>query len=766
MSGIITADSPLGRKISAIKDVVPPTTEQLEEWKPIEFAAYELLSVRTAPQTNILIPHPDGQRYLDAGEANLALWKVGESEPLRTFSRSDSAATTITAAAFSGDGSWFAAGDSDGRITTWRSDTGEMIAVNQDVPARDIWAIAIAPESNQIAVGHEHLAMVDLYSGPILEKQAALSTRLRSNKLQLGYLNDSTLVVSGTETQIWQTTDQTRTESFPSDSVASPSPFNRTTGDFLFMHNHELYRHRIQQPSEPAFRRLHRPSAVHCTSDGRRMAVADDQAVSIVDWITGRRLQVMPVLGDKAAFHRKVDWLTWLGNDDLLLILTSNHLLRIWGTPEAARRTGIQPMPKPQVAEWQKDIPPTSHQLANIIDLRTLPILGFHDRLLDDQANQFYSSHEDLPVLKTFYHHQLTARDWTQESVTRLVPWEAKYTKNDCELYVKIDSREPMTTVCLTLTGMVDNRQLPVFDPENSVTLTNEKHWVEYRTRADVFEAEAQLLRQISATGWTYYSNAGYFGPKQPRTSHFQFLNRGYELTVSIQADYQDPSWNRVRYSCSPRSTISPVPPDTDFVSGNWLSRKMTSERTIDEVRSFIDVSMTNDGWTLLSADDSVGSLKLRYYFGMEDVAVELSEWEPGTEIVYRPSVRIQSEVWDAMEVEAADFPIFDPVRFPEYDEREIRYTSSLPWNELTRRYEEAFAELGWKCTVIPGKTSLSLHHLPQPINVVAEPTEEGLALTISGRLRWQKPVPTETPQITSFKNWIWMNDLKGSIRL
>ena len=55
---IIPADSTLSQSIDDIRQIPEPTPEQLTAWTPPDHAPLELLSIREAPTTDFVIPHP------------------------------------------------------------------------------------------------------------------------------------------------------------------------------------------------------------------------------------------------------------------------------------------------------------------------------------------------------------------------------------------------------------------------------------------------------------------------------------------------------------------------------------------------------------------------------------------------------------------------------------------------------------------------------------------------------------------------------------
>lgn len=736
-----------------------PTDAEIKSWSLPKRQPLELLSIQPVPRGGPVIAHPDGLTFVHAGQ-RVARWKIGAKEPLQIYRDPNTPADCqTTAIAISAAGDRLVTGDSDGTIRLWDTDSGQLLERERlsKHPPR-ILAVAISPNSRKIAVLGETASVVVL-DASTLQAKATLSND-RSGKSGLFFMDDELLVVMGEGTEVWNTQTESRLDRFASKPLELAAPigpdrkfFHYLTYDGLKQWSTDETSPECQIPMDG-----HTPSSLLYSHDGTLLALAGSR-VEILDVSLNKRFQLFDT--------SRLAGICWTPKANLLVTSSSSGLIRILGTQESGSSFGLAPIRRGHIALPQdSSIPPTRNQLAEIIDLRTLPKPPRAQPTTDYHYTLYYMTPATVQEVRTFYRYFLPQHGWTEVATEQLglTDTVAEFRKSGYGLYLQAfassrSSRDqPHTTVYLTLSDYFDMHSLQL-DGTPSWELEEERpNFLRYRATESLLEIELKLLRMASKTGWINFDDQR-ISPGDPRKTtnvrHLQFLRNGCELDVSVRPNSANPGSMDVTIICKPGRITSPPPDCTGLQVSVGDSITAKSKRGVSALRDHYDSKMRADGWRVLelSTDDDVQ--RVMYVDGLRDVTLSFIALEEGGSLVSRVPER---KIFTPPVIEMADIPIEGPVGSVEYRFAEgIEFVSDKTWPELRDIYTDFLAHRDFKSGYTPKEMkTLQFRNGPSRIAIEFATIDEGISVRISGSgLRAFKPFPTDTPVVMSYSNWL-----------
>ena len=184
--------------------------------------------------------------------------------------------------------------------------------------------------------------------------------------------------------------------------------------------------------------------------------------------------------------------------------------------------------------------------------------------------------------------------------------------------------------VSLQFAGNYDVRWLPKFTAVDSKSSFDSFSYVMYRTKADMTDVEAALLRQFHAAGWTAYTRLNAAGVEDPNSRTISMLQGGSVLTVSIGHPADSADELVVSTSVHVFNSSLPLPPDSGWIEFDAstdiqfvINTKMDLKHTID----FFDQQMTAEGWLARAAGRQVkdDAAWLPFIRGQQDLFLHLA---------------------------------------------------------------------------------------------------------------------------------------------
>jgi WD40 repeat protein len=602
------ANQPAGRRALA-----EPSPEQLAKWALPNYHPLRLLACYDGfsdPAVHCLAVSPDGKQFV-LGGAKLTLWIRQEPEPavelLARYKPGD-VERPIRSLAISADGKWLAAGDENGMVRIWTlSDQQEVVAFQAHQGY--LTNLAFSPESRLLATtsfsGH-----VDLWQLPEAKKLKSLKMgkyELRS----LAFLSETQLASAGTEPNIWNVETGEQETALTTKPVIGPALGLSSDRRLLAFSDADsgvqLWDVANSKQSGVALR----GGGAHLiafSQDGKWIATySGNSEIRIWDAAAGRLMQVIDADGGPGVASRLCrtgrGLGAWQGADLACSRRRRDHWYRtafIAGARIAGRR-GAQVADVGRVAQGVR---------CALVSAAS----GRRGRVEGDGELQLHGARFTTGS-GTFYRYALEQAGWT-ETTPAGAPAGLNFRKDGCEMSVYFSpaaergsAGEGELQVSLHFAGNYDVRWLPKVSALESKNSYESSSHSMYRTRADLTDVEAALLKQFHAAGWTAYTRLASAGTEEPNSRTIAMLQGGSELTVSIgyPADAKDELVVATSVHVSNKSL--PIPPDSgwiEFDSSTDLQAVINTKMDLQQTVEFYDERIAAEGWLAREASRQI----------------------------------------------------------------------------------------------------------------------------------------------------------------
>lgn len=777
------AGDPAPKKVPA---PVPPSAEQIAKWAIPDYQPLQLVACWDEFDDTFLqalAVSPDGKQFALAG-ARLTLWNTGEGEPAVDLTKElvGKFEPPMRDVAISPDGKWLAAGDQKGMLWIWSlSDTSLVVEVQAHKSF--LAKLAFSPDSAQVATTS--------YSGEISFWETATGKPIATQKVgtqQISgmiFASDKTLAVVGGTASLWNV-ESGKEEQLLSPQYVRAAGLALTPDGKLFYGDKEGQAHlRDLKDGKAVTLSAAAGNAMRAdfSSDGKLLAIVNSGAnVCILEAATGRVLQVMD-----ANASRPVG-LQWIPETNLLLIATDNGRVRLWGTPDEAKKYGLEPLELPAIPGLAADarVPATTAQIERLIDLRSLPALPDADAAMGRAAMLSYQTKAPASEVESFYRHVLGQRGWTQQPQEGAGPQSLSFVKEGCLLNVSFTQGAPMdtagTSVNLFLSGNYDSRWLPKLDAIEKADSYDFYATVGYRSKANLTDIEVELLKKLHAAGWTPYTRLQASSSEQPDARSMSLVRNGGEMTLSIGRPAGKTDEYFVQTSVHVADGSLPIPPDSgwiEFDSSTDLMLVANTKLKLEEAIAFYDQQMAAEGWLAREAGRVVDEENKRawspYIRGQRDAIIGFQSLDDGTTRITvgnpeKSSWQLQKPVVENPQlaedgIEVADWPLPKEAQKVAYDVDEKSVQFQVPQVKLTVLADtiaKQLSDLGWQKETggiadeeyVLARFKKGSADLDLRIRV----TDGNAAASISGKgLLWNKPLPAP-PQAVSYGTWLRRN--------
>lgn len=796
-SGESPAAKPASATKPAAKPPAKPSAEQLAKWgitsdAPLQFlACYDGFSDNFVQSMAVA---PTGKQFV-LGGVKLTLWDVAKSEPtldLLAALKSDQVERPIRTVGISPDGELLAAGDQKGRLRVWKlSDQSELFVI----PAHEgrLTQLAFSPDSKTLATTS--------YSGEVRLWQLPDGTKIKSLKadkqeiVRLVFLSDKLLATAGREAAIWNLESGEKEKALTNDRVIGPAlGLSSDRRRLVFADSDSPAKIWDVEKGAATGQTLPGPGAywIEFSQDGKWIATsAADATVRILNAATRRVVQVIDADGDRTAA------LKWLPESHALVVASEQGRVRIWGTGEAARSLGIEPIPQPElrpiVADAKTSYSPAQFQ--KIIDVRSFP------RLPDAVSGWSYAGVDtyNTPISETeaelFYRYYLGQGGW-EELPADPLQQGLHFRKDGCVLNVTFSPPSPPTPgrsgdlqVSLRFAGNFDVRRLPKISEHKSQNTFSTFSHVSYRTKMAMTDVEVAILKQFHEAGWTAYTRLAASSTEDPRSRSLSMLQGGSELTVSLgyPADSEDEVFVQTGVSVS--SKTLPIPPDSgwiEFDASTNLKMVANTKMDLKKTIAFFDKEMALEGWLARDAGRHLEDDKawLPYLRGQKDVLVRLVTLpDEKTRIIVGDAERFSWQMEkpksakpeaEQAGIEAADFTLpkgATGVHF-DVDDKKIQFElADVAPTKLAEQFIQQMEAAEWKregAGILDDEYSFVTYAKAKREIQLRARGNKGKKTTamISGDgLLWSKPLPTAPVRI-SYETWLRRNRKEATLDL
>ncbi|MCE9604635.1 MAG: WD40 repeat domain-containing protein [Planctomycetia bacterium] len=772
----------------APKPPAKPSPEQIAKWDVPAYVPLQLLACNDGfddPAVQCLAVSPDGKQFA-LGGSKLTLWNTQDAQPtvdLLTKYKPDEVERPIRAAAISADGKWLVAGDEKGTVRIWTlSDQKEVVAI----PAHKgyITELALSPNSRLLATTS--------YSGDVHLWQLPEGKQLKSLKVDkqkihhLAFLSDDRLAAAGSEAGIWNVETGAKETALTTKHLMSPAlALSSDRRSLAFSDADATLQFWDVQSSKSTGSGWRGAGAqlISFSHDGKWIATyANNSEIRIWDTAAGRLVQVIDADGEQTSA------LEWLPNCNGLLI-SSESRLRIWGTADAAAAIGMKsmvlPTPATPVAGAQQAMSPA--QMQRVIDIRSFPRLPGAVPKMNEFGFSTYVAPATQADAELYYRYALEKAGWTEAPPSPMTPGLI-FDKDGCRLNVSFASAADYGTgtagelqVSLQFEGNYDARWLPKL-PVSDWKGTHESFSsCMYRTKTALTDAEATLLKQLHAAGWTAYTRLAASGSEDPRSRTLKLLQGGSVLTVSLQNPADSPNELAVQTNLNVSNQSLPLPPDAgwiEFDASTDLQCVVNTKMNLQDAIDFYDNRMAAEGWLRREAGRHTkdGKAWLPYVRGQQDLFLRLAELSGGgTRVVVGDAASSSWQLQPPAEkpvdktsepgLQAADFTLPAGAMAVKYDvdakniEFEVADTTPPKLGELFAKQMEA---LGWKRDgagiVADDYTFITYEKNKAEIQLRSRPADKKATAMIGGDgMLWTKPLPTAPVRI-SYETWLRRN--------
>jgi WD40 repeat protein len=779
----------------APKALVKPSVEQIARWRIPEFPPLVLLACRDGFGEAALLDlaiSSSGKQFVVAG-SKLTLWNTTDSQPtaslLANYKTSD-VERPLPAVAISDDDKWLAAGDQKGRVRIWSLGNQREALLLAAHPGR-VARLAFSPNSQLLATT-SYAGDVALWELP--EGKPLKSLKISDRELtHLSFLSDKVLAAASTEVSLWEVASGKKATALTNEKVRTPgfalSPDRRILAFDESDSTVQLWDVRNARPTGVTVRGAGVALAAF-SHDGKWLAAyLADLTICIWDTATGSLVQTIDADGDRTTA------LEWFPGANVLLVGSLDGRVRMWGTTDAARSLGVEPMRLPELpalaAGAHRSL--SSGQFARIIDVRSLPRLPGAIGQFGGPGMCSYMAPASQEDAMAFYRYLLDRKGWSESPVAMGPGW-LTFRKDGCELSVAFSPADTggdkNVQISLQLAGSYDARWLPKVSPIDSKSGWGFFSTVGYRTKASLVDVEVELLKLFHEAGWTGYTLLAASGNEDPNARHISLLQGGTNLTVFVSRPADAPGELAVQTSVSVSNKSLPIPPDAGWIEydeSTNVQLVINTKMDLPHTTEFYDKAMAAEGWLARDAGRQIKDGKgfLPYIRGQQDVLVRLvARPGGGTRVIVGEAARFswqfrepndskKPKTTDGPGIEAADLTLpagATGVKF-DVDEKHIQFemAGTTP-TKLAAQLATKIEAFGWMRTR-SGVTSeeyvlMSFKKGKAEVQFRTSAVTKTTSAIISGDgILWNKPLPVAAVPI-SYETWLRRNRKDASLDL
>jgi hypothetical protein len=759
-----------------------PTEEQIKLWTPAAYEPLELLGVYEWEKTSFtsrVAALPDGKHFLVVG-SRVLLWSLGNNkEPEHVFLdlTLHDEDRDLLSLDVSPDGKWLAVGDSTGVLRVWNLADKSEIA-NKRIYSTGILDLTISPDGKELAT-ITYDGVVTIWSADKFEEIKKFEPDTTQLK-QIEYVAPQVLAVAGESTLTCNTSTGAMIEKFTDTRYAEGIARSPDGLKFTYGANEKLViaDAKTGKPEGEIAKAVTGREQVVFSPNGKYLATNSGKTVQIWNMAERRAVQVIDSYGWPIAD------VCWLPETNLLVIASDIGVTRVWGTAEQGAAMGLKPVHS-KITKF--DTPATPIQMQQVIDLRVLPRLPDSEMSIAGMRDLSCTVPVKPEEAMTFYRHFLTKANWTEVDPLSPNAPTLVFEKNGFRLTASFYESERKTNVSLNHEGNFDLRQASKFDAGEIKPSYESANNLSYSTKADLLTVETNLLRVMSAAGWTPYTRINTSHSEQPDARDIEFLKNGTTLRVSVGKFPVAPDSYTIQYSLFPNDSSVPVPSDAGYVEfdGSTDPKLIAiSGMSFDELTKFYDTEMAKDGWITREHGKSEkgDNAWLTYLRNQNDMTIGLAKLENGKTLVR--TGKASGSLWEnslpkdedeqaeeattaAVGVQAADFPILNATKTAKYDSLgeiiEIQIDGST-LADAAAKYSEAIEALGWKHD---GRgirdeeyTFLTFEKDDHEISLRARKQDGNAIVSISGNgILWTKELPGGN-KLESYETWLRKNNL------
>ena len=789
-----TASSPAAAASQSAAAAIPkapptPSADQLAKWAVPECEPLQLLACNDLFGDQFvfcLAISPDGKQYV-LGGSKLTLWNANDAtlaaDLLKDY-KPGQVERPIRAVAISADGQWIAAGDEQGKVLIWTlADQQEVVVI--DAHQGHISELAFSPDSKRFATTS--------YSGEVNLWQLPDGKKLKSLKMSqqeiraLEFVSNTQLASAADEANLWNLDTDAKETTLTNKPLLSPAlglssdrrllAFNDDDGTVRFWNTSDA------KQSGPPLRRAG-AQLIAFSSDGKRIATSSRSEIRIWEAMTGSTVQVIDVNGAITTA------LAWLPGANALAIASDSGRVRIWGVPSAAETLGIEtiesPAPSPAIAEHRSL---SSARLKQLIDIRSFPRLPDAVPQFGGFGTTTYTAPASQAEAELFYRYQLAKAGWTEAPPAPMSPGLI-FRKDDCQLNVAFypaaagdSAGEGGLQVSLQFAGNYDVRWLPKFSDDAKVVYESFSS-ASYRTKGELTDVEAGLLKKFHEAGWTAYSRLAASSREEPDSRTLTMLQGGSELTVTIGRPADSKDELMVQTSVQLANISLPLPSDSGWIeydASTDLQFVINTNMDLQQTADFYDQQLAADGWLMREKGRTFKDDRawLPYFREQQDLYLGLEQLAGGgTRIVAgeaaNSSWQLQKPVAEKESepgIEAADFALpagATAVKF-DVDAKQIQFEApNMTATKLGEQFAEQMEAAGWQRdgAGIVGDDYTFITYQKEKIEIQLRARTMGKKATaiLSGDgLLWSKPLPTASVRI-SYETWLRRNHKPASL--
>jgi hypothetical protein len=780
-----STEGPATRKVAARveKPVSPPATaEQLKLWTPAAFEPLKLLGVYEWEKTSFTARTaalPDGKHFLVVG-SRVILWSLdNDKEPAHVFLEltAHDEDRDLLSLGVSPDGKWFAVGDSSGVLRVWNLADKSEIAT-KELHSTGIQDLAISPDGKEIAT-ITYDGVVTIWSTDKFEELKEFEPDTTQLK-RIMYVAPGVLAVAGEATITCNTATGEVIEKLADTRYAEGLARSPDGTKFTYGAEEKLVivDTKTGKPDGEIVKAVSGREQVVFSPDGKYLATNSSNTVQLWNVAERRAVQIIDCYGWPIA------GVCWLPETNLLVVASDIGITRVWGTAEQGAAVGLKPLHAKIVTF---DTPATPIQMQHVIDLRLLPRMpGSEMNIAGVRDLSCTVTAKPVDAL-TFYRHFLAEAGWTEgEPLSPNAP-TLVFEKDGFRMTASFYESDGKTNVSLTHEGNLDLRTVPKFDAAEIKPSYESADNLSYTTKADLLTVETNLLRVMSAAGWTPYTRLNTSHSEQSDARDMEFLKNGTTMRLSVGKFPVAPDSYTISYSVFPNDASVPVPPDAGYMEFDGSTEPKLiaiSGMSFDELTKFYDMELAKDGWIVREHGKSEkgDNAWLSYLRDQNDVTIGLAKLENGKTLV-RTGEAVNS-LWEnslpkdeeeqleeaataAVGVQAADFPILDATKMAKYDPLgetiEVQIDGST-LADAAAKYSEAIEALGWKHD---GRgirdeeyTFLTFEKDDHEISLRARKENGNAMVSISGDgILWTKELPGGK-KLESYETWLRKNNL------
>jgi len=787
----VVGQAPPAAQTPVAPPVPPATAEQLARWKIAPSDPLQLLVCNDTAEIGFvskLATTPDGKNFLLAG-SQVTLWSPLQAEPEHTFlNLANEQNRRITALAVAPDGTWFCAGDSQGKLYVW-SLSDRRSVTTQTLYDNDITQIAIAPAGDEIAtMTYNQEVTIWETNGWTKKHSFTLDTR---GVERMAYMGPQRLVAAGETTSLWDTTvgkleRQLSPGRYQFAMSATPDAQYFAVGTEAGLQFWSVAKLSPGVLLEGDFR----GAQLAFSKNQPLLASCAGRDIYIYQLAERQLIQVLEASGPA------IVGLAWLTDSQTLVNVSELGRIRVWGDQRAADKLQLQPMHSPvELAGLSDQQPANASQLLAALELRTLPRLPAAKVTLASDTMVAYSAPGTVADAKAFYHHLLGTLGWQAQPADPYTPDYLTFKRHTIELFISLTQSGQQVEVNLTNLGNMDVRKLPKFDEANSAIVYENASTSSYTTQADLLSIETGLLRQMSQAGWVAVARLNASSQAEPDVRDLEFYKAGMVIRVSIRKFPATPDRYTVQLSKSLGMSALPVPDDVSFVEADLISGEprlvATTSLNLAQTRDFYDRELSAQGWLPRARGTSIKEKNgwLNYIRGQRDLTIGLVEQADQSTLI-RVGEQLENLSWQlkknepatspatagekpAVGIEAADFPLLAGTNSLaiDLDRKELAFKiEAIDSAELVKQYLDRMQQLGWKTTRegIREATYVFLTFGKEAVELdLRANIREGVAtVSVEGDgLLWNKR-PQIAPQLISYESWLRTHHHPASMKL